>query len=178
MPKFTRRWRWPAWLGLAILTFVPAYLFLQHPVGTSIVLAVLFILTIVERIRYKARLRRLAGSRAGESICEFARSFERHQVDTWVVCAVYEQLQEYLGGNPPVPIRAADRLKVDLPVDTEELEMDIVARIAQRTGRSLTTPLRICTIQRSRPLGTWYCSSMRSRKLRRILTNWMPQSRR
>jgi hypothetical protein len=83
-------------------------------------------------------IRTLVESRDGESICEFARSFERHRVDTWVVRAVYEQLQEYLGGIPSVPILAIDRLKYDLPIDMEDLEMDLIAEISQRTGRSLS----------------------------------------
>jgi hypothetical protein len=95
MPKFTPRSRLPAWIALAILGFVPVYFFLKHPIGTSTVVAVLFVLAIVEGRRYKAQLRKLAESRAGESICEFARCFERHQVDTWVIRAVYEQLQEH-----------------------------------------------------------------------------------
>jgi hypothetical protein len=137
MPKFTRRWRWPAWIGLAILAFVPGYFLVQHPIGACVVLFVLFILSVFENYRFKARLRKLVESRAGESICEFARSFERHKVDTWVIRAVYEQLQEYLGGDPPVPIRATDRLKDDLPVDMEDVEMDLAFQISQRTGRSL-----------------------------------------
>ncbi|HWM69920.1 MAG TPA: hypothetical protein VNO35_25310 [Steroidobacteraceae bacterium] len=95
-------------------------------------------MSIVEHKRHKARLRLLAESRSGESICEFARSFERKEIDTWVVRAVYEQLQRYLGGDLPVPIRATDRLKEDLPIDTEDLEMDLMAEISQRAGRSLS----------------------------------------
>jgi hypothetical protein len=94
-------------------------------------------LTVVEIGRNRRRLKHLAKLRAGESICEFARSFERNNVDTWVIRAVYEQLQDYLGKNPVVPIRAADRLKEDLPIDAEDLEMDLAEEIAQRTGRSL-----------------------------------------
>jgi len=51
---------------------------------------------------------------------------------------VYEQLQQYLGGDLRVPIRATDRLQKDLRIDTEDLEMDLIAEISQRTGRSLT----------------------------------------
>jgi hypothetical protein len=58
-----------------------------------------------------------------------------------VIRAVYEQLQEYLGGNPPVPIRAEDRLKDDLPLDMEDVELDIALQISRRTGRSLSNTI-------------------------------------
>jgi hypothetical protein len=137
MPKYTRKRYWPARLALAVLALVPVYFLLNRPVGTSIVIVSLIAVSIVAHKRHKKRLGVLAESRSGESICEFARSFERNEIDTWVVRAVYEQLQRYLGGEIPVPIRATDRLKEDLPIDTEDLEMDLIAEISQRTGRSL-----------------------------------------
>ncbi len=137
MPKYTRRRYWPAWLAVAVLALVPVYFLLSHPVGTSIVIVSLVAASIVVHKRHKKRLRTLAESRSGESICAFARSFEPNEIDTWVVPAVYEQLQRYMGGDIPVPIRATDRLKEDLPIDTEDLEMDLMAEISHRTGRSL-----------------------------------------
>ncbi|HVX90748.1 MAG TPA: hypothetical protein VHC20_03920, partial [Candidatus Paceibacterota bacterium] len=65
------------------------------------------------------------------------RSFERRRVDTWVIRAVYEQLQSHLGTEKPVPIRATDSLANDLLVDDEDLDMDIAEEILQRTGRSM-----------------------------------------
>ncbi|MGC3980199.1 MAG: hypothetical protein QM808_02975 [Steroidobacteraceae bacterium] len=79
----------------------------------------------------------LAASRKGESICEFARSFDERSVDTWVVRAVYEQLQEHLGSKYQIPIRASDVFGQDLPIDSEDLDMDIASEIAQRTARSM-----------------------------------------
>jgi hypothetical protein len=138
IPKYTRTRHWPAWIALAILACVPVYFLLNHPVATRLLIVSLFGLSIVEHRRDTARLRVLAEARSGESICKFVRSFERKEIDTWVVRAVYEQLQQYLGGTIPVPIRATDRLTEDLPIDTEDLEMDLMVQIAQRTGRSLT----------------------------------------
>jgi hypothetical protein len=136
MTKIARR-RWPGLIALAILALVPIYFFLHHPIGTSLAMAGLSGCGILEHYRRKARIKKLGESRAGESICEFARSFDAKQVDTWVIRAVYEQLQEYLGGDPAVPIRASDRLKDDIPIDLEDLEMDLVADIAKRSRRSL-----------------------------------------
>jgi hypothetical protein len=121
-----------------MLAFVPVYFLLNHPLGTSLVIVSLVVVTVVEHKRQTARLRLLSESRSGESICEFARSFEPREIDTWVVRAVYEQLQQYLGGDLRVPIRATDRLQKDLRIDAEDLEMDLMAEISQRAGRSLT----------------------------------------
>lgn len=137
MPKYMRKRSWPAWIALVILAFVPVYFLLNFPIATCIVVVALIVMSVAGHKRNKARLKFLAESRSRESICEFARSFERKEIDTWVVRAVYEQLQGHLGGNSPVPIRAIDRLTEDLPIDTEDLEMDVMAEISQRTGRSL-----------------------------------------
>jgi hypothetical protein len=59
-------------------------------------------------------------------------------VDTWVIRAVYDALQDYLvPAFPDFPLRASDRLVKTLVADADDLDMDIVAEIAQRTGRSL-----------------------------------------
>jgi len=137
MPKYTQRRSWPAWIALAILAFVPLGFLLAFPIPTGIVISLLVVMTIIGHRRHKARLKFLRESRPGESICEFSRSFDTKEIDTWVVRAVYEQLQGYLGGDPPVPIRATDRLNEDLPIDSEDLEIDVMNQIAQRTGRSL-----------------------------------------
>jgi len=141
MPKYMRKRHWPAWVVLAILACLPVYFLLNHPVVTSIVVVSIFVASIVEHKRNRARLRSLAESRTGESICGFARSFERREVDTWVVRAVYEQLQKYLGGDILVPIRATDRLTEDLAIDAEDIEMGVAAEISQRTGRSLSNTM-------------------------------------
>lgn len=85
--------------------------------------------------RERRHLASLAAQRDGESICQFARSFARREVDTWVVRAVYESLHSYLGGR--LPIRAADRLKQDLRLDEDDLDLDLLQQIARLSGRSL-----------------------------------------
>lgn len=85
--------------------------------------------------RERRHLATLAAQRDGESICQFARSFARREVDTWVVRAVYESLHGYLGGR--LPIRAADRLKQDLRLDADDLDLDLLEQMARLSGRSL-----------------------------------------
>jgi hypothetical protein len=125
------------WLILCILGVALAYLLWQHPWGLLIVAAlVLFGWYAVTKDR--VRIAALIEARQGESICEFARSFDEKVVDTWVIRAVYEELQSELEVDRKyVPIRAEDSLSDDLQIDEEDIDLSIVDAIAQRSGRSL-----------------------------------------
>jgi hypothetical protein len=139
MPKYVRPkgGRIAAWMFLGVMASCLVYFFWNYPIGTTIVVLGFVLLVVVERYRGRKRLAALAASRTGESICEFARSFDGHSVDTWVVRAVYEQLQKYLGPRYQIPIRASDVFDQDLPIDSEDLDMDIASEMAQRTARSM-----------------------------------------
>jgi hypothetical protein len=79
-----------------------------------------------------------ARARRGESICAFARSFDAREVDTWVIRAVYEEIQSELADAAPnFPVRASDLLLEDLLEDSDDLDMSVVPKVAKRTGRSL-----------------------------------------
>lgn len=86
--------------------------------------------------REALRLARMAQSRAGESICQFARSIDCRRVDTWVVRAVYEALQRHLPGAVAVPLRVTDHLQRDLRLDADDLD-DLIVDMAQRAQRCL-----------------------------------------
>jgi hypothetical protein len=77
---------------------------------------------------------RIAAARAGQSICTFARSFDRRSTDFWIIRAVYEELAAYF--NSEVPILAADRFEDDLQMDWEDLD-DLAGDMAARAGRSM-----------------------------------------
>ena len=130
-PKRTRPLGWLFWVGL-IAAF--ACLLWQYPLIVSGLLLALTATGIFESRRSQRHFHELAASRTDESICTFARSFNRHSVDTWVIRAVYEELQRHLG---PVPVRAQDVLVRDLRIDGDDLDFDLVPDIAERTGRSL-----------------------------------------
>lgn len=142
MPPFERRSS-PVgtWLLVAGLAAAVAHLAVTRPVAflaVSGTLAVLVLLAHRQGRRERRQLRALASTREGPTICEFARDFNAREVDTWVVRAVYEQLQGHLAdAHPSFPLRADDKLKEDLRLDDEDLDMDIVQEIASRTGRSL-----------------------------------------
>ena len=87
--------------------------------------------------REKRRYEALARSRQGVSICEFARSFDLRQTDTWIIRATYQELQQWL--QPYVaafPVRASDGLFSDFHLEADELD-DLLQDIAARSGRSL-----------------------------------------
>ncbi len=83
------------------------------------------------------RLLRLVLARPRDSICTFARAFDCRQVDTWIIRAVYEELQTVLPhGVRPFPIRAEDHLEYDLGIDHDTLE-EVAEDVASRAGRSI-----------------------------------------
>src|SRR5689334_16448601 len=101
MPKYVappRPWyAWPFAIAMAgALGYGLVYFVLSRPLLAVPLLAVGTALTLFGVKREKRRKHLLIAARDGESICQFARSFDRHRVDTWVIRAVYEQLQLYL----------------------------------------------------------------------------------
>lgn len=100
---------------------------------------VLFILyTIHWNLDQNKRLTQIAALRKGESICEFARSFDRKKVDPWIIRVVWQELQDYLERKNygEFPIRKSDQLEKLYKIDLEDLEYDLEI-FAQRIGRSL-----------------------------------------
>lgn len=88
--------------------------------------------------RENRKLLAIAAAREGQTICEFAREFDARAVDTWIIRAAYEQLQGQLRHiHPAFPVRADDRLKEDLFLDDDDLDIDLAQEVEARTGRSL-----------------------------------------
>ncbi|MEL6614741.1 MAG: hypothetical protein AAFQ43_03335 [Bacteroidota bacterium] len=82
-------------------------------------------------------LARLRKGREGESICTFARAFDLRQIDPWIVRAVWDALQPYVGSKKrDFPIRPSDDITRDLCVDPEDGD-ELVASCAKRAGRSM-----------------------------------------
>lgn len=142
MPKYIRKKAGRAlWMYLAILFAGLLYCVVSAPVVTLVSALLLYGAFLMARRSTKQveeQLRCLVREREGESICEFARDFDARQVDTWIIRAVYEQLQINLDHvHPAFPVRASDRLKEDLHLDDDDLDIDIAQEVEQRTGRSL-----------------------------------------
>ena len=75
--------------------------------------------------------------REGLSICDFAKEFDCKVVDTWIIRAVYEQIQENIMLDKEVPIKGSDRLYEDLGFESDDVDLDLAVQISQRTGRTM-----------------------------------------
>lgn len=126
------------WLFLSSIIALYGYALYKFPWVIGALTVVITVTAIVENRNFKTKLTVLAAFRRNESICTFAKSFNLHEVDTWVIRAVYEQLQIYLASTyPQFPVRAEDALNECLITDPDDLDLDLVEEIAKRTGRSL-----------------------------------------
>lgn len=90
-------------------------------IGVAAVIGGLAIWCWTANVKHERWLRSLVASREGESICGFARAFPRRSVEPLLLRAVYEVLQEQMGGTP-VPVRAKDRFAADLRLDPDDLD--------------------------------------------------------
>lgn len=137
IPEHAHWWKKAlAYCVLGLLIYVLLSAIIRHPWVLAIV-AALAITTVYSNKRHKQELRDRADERVNEGICTFARSFDRDQVDTWVIRAVHDELQQHVkfpGGT--YPLRASDKLEKDLKIDPDDIE-DLLPVLAQRTGRSL-----------------------------------------
>ena len=132
---------------VAIVGGLLAYCYF-HPLF-ALILGGLVLVAVVATIVHDRRLRKLASTRADDSICTFARAFDRRRTDPWIIRAVWEELQIYLPSkHDDFPIHPSDRLYECYGIDAEEL-YDIAGRVAVRTGRSLdltsTPPEQVAT---------------------------------
>src|SRR5262245_48507556 len=105
------------WLIVAGIAGGALYLLITVPLIT-ILIPLVTLISIRHKRRLRKRMNALAASRSGESICTFARAFDRRTTDTWVIRAVYEQVQAQLDDiYACFPIRPNDRLTEDLKID-------------------------------------------------------------
>jgi hypothetical protein len=125
------------WVFVIVILSVLAYLTWKEP-WIVLLIPLIYIASNINNKRIKKKLSILLDERKEQSICEFARSFEKYRVDTWVIRAVYEQIQEYVAMSGVIlPLKATDDIYEMLGIDSEDFEMDILEEIAQRTGRSI-----------------------------------------
>ena len=89
--------------------------------GTAGCLGILVATGWIISLKAARRKESLAHERKEESICGFARSFDRHATDPVILRAVYETVQAQRG-PPTIPIRAADRFLEDLDLDDDDLD--------------------------------------------------------
>jgi len=105
-------------------------------VTAFLILAFCFYVSVINR-REKRRFEGMCTTRDEESICTFARSFSTRHVDTWVIRAAHQEIQQLTKSYiPAFPVRASDLLLDDLHMDSDDIE-DLLVDIAARSGHSL-----------------------------------------
>ena len=138
MPKFKEQpTSFLGWFFLVL--FIGALIFLFYRIPYALLLIPIFIVfEIKDNKKRNTHFKEMLQNRQHESICTFSRYFECRKVDTWVIRAVYEQLQNHLDKKfCNFPIRPTDDVFTDLLIDDDDFQLDIVDEIAQRTGRTL-----------------------------------------
>ncbi|POP45930.1 hypothetical protein CHU32_09005 [Superficieibacter electus] len=106
----------------------------------SAFLAWFIVFTVQDNRQLMAQHRALADARRGKSICDFARSFNLREVDTWVIRAVWNVLSESVNREGPdgfiIPIFVDDRLADEFMLEDEDDLLDTLEDMAFRAGRS------------------------------------------
>ena len=137
MPKYKRPNTPVGRVFLSVLIGLLLWLVWSYPY-VLLLIPVFTLLDVWDKKKRNKHFKSLLKDRGNDSICTFSRHFEFRKIDTWVIRAVYEQLQSYMSGEKEsFPIRATDDVLKDLMIDHEDFEYDLVEEIAQRTGRTL-----------------------------------------
>lgn len=138
MPKYVEKpTSISGWLITCAFFLMLGWFVYKVPVFLAVV-PVFIALEIKNSKDRKLHFSKLREERSNDSICTFSRRFDCKEIDTWVIRAVYEQLQNYISSDSEdFPIKTTDDVFIDLRIDDEDFEMDIVEEIAQRTGRTL-----------------------------------------
>lgn len=127
-----------AWMLLIGFASWCLYMLWQYPLISGLFFGAVAALHWHHQRGIRHHLRMLATSRAGESICAFARAIDCRTLDTWIVRAVYEEIQDHLSpAFPTFPVRWTDRLVEDLRIDPDAMDEELAMDISERTGRDL-----------------------------------------
>jgi len=112
------------------------YMLWRYPFVTGACVAAFAACYWLHRRRVRKHLQILAVNRTGESLCTFSRAVDCRGLDTWIVRAVYEEIQAHLASEySAFPLRWTDRLNEDLRIDPDALDEELAMDIAERTGR-------------------------------------------
>jgi len=101
------------------------------------VIVISLILDYFEKPKIDAHFSNLRQDRKELSICNFAREFDTKLVDTWVIWATYEEVQRIMCIDEPLPLKPSDHLFETLKLDDDDLDLDLIEIISQRTNRTL-----------------------------------------
>jgi hypothetical protein len=136
------------WLVITLLSGISWWIYreLGSLAGVIGMLAAVGIACTMNGCRW---MRRLPEGREGESICQFARSFQHRSADPLIIRAVFERLGVWIGCRG-FPVRQDDDVFKDYRMDGMDFD-DLVDEVAELTGRPLanmeSNPYygRVCT---------------------------------
>jgi len=142
MPSYEETLTWKSqWIGYFIITiFVGSlgYAIWDDPSIGLFFLSMIFLVSIVSLFGndIEKQLEEKAKERKNEDIGTFASSLDYRNIDTWIIRAVYEEIQsEIMWENQNFPIRATDNLKKDLLLEDDAFD-SIINCVIARVGIS------------------------------------------
>ncbi len=127
---------WPFVIAGFVLVFTAVYTTLPLFILAVIGGVVLFAITLTAP-SITDRLTALADQRAGETLADFFQQFDPDRVDSWVIRAAYERLQQVVWPDRALPFHADDDFTEQLYTDPDDLEVLVIIPVAKRLGRSL-----------------------------------------
>ena len=96
---------WIVWLFVCSLIACIGICVYAAPVFMTVVLGAVIGWSAVADVMQKRRLSRLVAQRPDDSICTFARSFDRRAVDPLIIRSVYEAVQRNVHSeHQPFPV--------------------------------------------------------------------------
>ena len=128
MPTYneTLTWKSPS-IGYIIIA--PFFLWLAYgiwddPMVGVVLLGIIFIIFLFGYFSpYSTEsIDALYVERKNEDIGTFTRLLDYKNIDTWIIRAVYEEVNSELEYDKPLPLRPSDNLEKDLKLDDEDLE--------------------------------------------------------
>lgn len=117
---------------LAVLYSAPVFVVIVAGIAL-----LLFVWSYFEQPKIDEYFANLYKDRNNLSICNFAKEFDARKIDTWIIRATYQEVQRIVCSDYLLPIKADDHLFDTLMLDEDDLDLDLVEIISQRTGRSL-----------------------------------------
>ena len=141
MPTYNETLTWKS-RNIGYIIIAPFFLWLAYgiwddPIVGVVLLGIIFIIFLFGYFSpYSTEfIDELYAERKNEDIGTFTRLLDYRNIDTWIIRAVYEEVNSELGYDKTLPIRPSDHLENDLKIDIEGLEF-ILTYIFARVGIS------------------------------------------
>lgn len=125
-----------SWFVFLVLACGGFYILWLHPLLTAFAVVLVIGLGVYEHVKEKLYFKKLMRQRQGESLCTFSRAENLTGIDTFILRAVYEEIQIEIPPQQNFPLRWSDNLYSGLHLQGDNVE-ELIERVAQRTGRCI-----------------------------------------